>query len=101
MLAKPATEIGVTAASAPPQTMASTRPNRMRSAASPTAWAEAAQAVTVHVLGPRIPNSMAISPAAMLGIIIGHRKGLTRLGPRPASTSTCCSRVLTPPSPLP
>ena len=42
---------------------------------------EVAQAVTTQKLGPAKPNSIEISPAAMLLIIIGIMKGETRSGP--------------------
>jgi hypothetical protein len=40
-----------------------------------------AQAVAIARLGPVKPWRMATSAAAALGIIIGTRKGPTRLGP--------------------
>ena len=50
---------------------------------SPTAWAPAAQAVATEALGPLAPNWIEIMPGAMLPIIMGMKKGLTRLGPLP------------------
>ena len=47
MLAKAATVRPVIAASAPPATIASAVPSRMRRKLSPIAWAEEAQALTV------------------------------------------------------
>ena len=42
---------------------------------------EVAQAVTMHMFGPRNPNSIEINPLAMLLISIGMVKAETRLGP--------------------
>jgi len=42
---------------------------------------EVAQAVTIHMFGPRIPNSIEINPLAMLLINMGMVKAETRLGP--------------------
>ena len=42
---------------------------------------EVAQAVTIHMSGPRIPNSIEINPLAMLLMSIGMVKAETRFGP--------------------
>ena len=54
----------VTEPSIPPATITSATPRRMISAASPIALADAAQAVTVHVLGPARWNPIETAPAA-------------------------------------
>ena len=41
---------------------------------------DVAQAVVMHMFGPRNPYSMEIMPLAMFPIIIGIVKGDTRLG---------------------
>ena len=53
-----------------------------------------AQAVTMAVFGPLRPRAMAIWAAGILGISIGMKKGLMRLGPFSAyfmatSTKVC------------
>ena len=99
--AKPARQIGVIAASDPPATITSARPARMSSKPSPMADADAAQAVTVHELGPIAPSCIAISPAAIFGIIIGHMYGLTFSAPLSCRTWNCASRLPMPPIPVP
>ncbi len=49
--------------------------------ASPIALLEVAQAVTMHMFGPRKPNSIEMSPLAMLLMSIGMVKAETRSGP--------------------
>jgi hypothetical protein len=49
--------------------------------ASPMACIEAAHAVVTVRLGPLAPVKIAICPEAMLGIIMGMKKGLILLGP--------------------
>ena len=80
MLAKPARPLGRMEASDPPQTMQSASPNLIMRQASPMLLFEVAQAVTMAMFGPMKPYSVAIMPLAMLVIIIGMRKGETRLG---------------------
>src|SRR6059058_1282784 len=75
-------------------------PRRMISAASPTAFALEAHAETWPMFGPLARYFMAISPAAMSMIIIGMRNGETLRGSF-SWTSTCSTRVSTPPMPDP
>ena len=60
MVVKPPMDRGVTAASAPPQSMTSAYPSRMWRKASPTALDPPAQAVTGQVHMPWKPERMAI-----------------------------------------
>ena len=80
--ANPASANSQTGASAPPATITSAAPRLMISAASPMALAEAAQAVTVQVLGPKRLYRLETRPAAILEIICVIVSGLTRAGPR-------------------
>ena len=77
----PARPIGIMAASEPPATKTSASPNLIMRHDSPMALFEVAQAVTMHMFGPRIPNSIEINPLAMLLISMGMVKAETRLGP--------------------
>ena len=62
--------------------MAATKsPRRMPSAASPMLWVPVEQAVTMHMLAPRAPVSMAIWPDAVSGSMLAMKNGLTRRGP--------------------
>ena len=101
MAVNPAMQIGVIAASAPPTITASARPLRISSNPSPIAVALAAHAVTGADVGPMAPMSMAISPAAILGIIIGHMYGLTRSGPLSRMVWKLASKLAIPPIPVP
>ncbi len=65
-------------ASAPPATITSASPRLMISAASPMAFADAAQAVTVQVLGPNRLKSIDTMPPAMFEMIWVMARGLTR-----------------------
>ena len=56
-------------------------PRRMPSAASPMLCVPVEQAVTMHMLGPLAPVSMAIWPDAVSGSMLAMKKGLTDLGP--------------------
>jgi hypothetical protein len=73
----------------------------MISVASPMAFAEAAQAVTVQVFGPNRLNSIDTSPAAMLEMIWVIARGLTRPGPRWRIVSTPSWNEIIPPIPEP
>ena len=55
MLAKPASAVGVAAASLPPVTTASQRPQAISRAALPMAWVPAAHAVQIVSFGPCRP----------------------------------------------
>ncbi len=44
-------------------------------------WVPVEQAVTMHMLGPLAPSSMAIWPEAVSGSMLAMKKGLTDLGP--------------------
>jgi hypothetical protein len=80
MFPNPANPEGVMEASDPPQIMQSASPNLMMRQASPMLLFDVAQAVTMAMFGPMYPNSPAIMPLAMLLIIMGIKKGETRLG---------------------
>src|SRR5579884_4025293 len=101
MVQKPARLRGVTAASVPPQIMARASPRWMMRKASPMAWPPVAHADTTEKFGPRAPTSMLTMPEAMLMMIMGTKKGLTRWGPRSRRTRCCSSHVRAPPMPVP
>ena len=65
-------------ASDPPASITSAMSRRMRSPASPMAFALDAQAETVAKFGPLKPWCIAIAPAPMSMIIIGTMNGETR-----------------------
>ena len=67
----------------------------------PTASEPLEQAEVVQKLGPRAPSVMDACAEAMLGIIIGMRKGLTLSAPLSSRTLVCSKRVVRPPMPLP
>ena len=50
--------------------------------------------------GPVKPNRIEIIPAAVFGIIIGTKNGLTRLGPRARKVDSFSSMVSRPPTPV-
>src|SRR5437763_246484 len=77
----PARPMGMIAASEPPARKTSASPNLIMRQDSPMALFEVAQAVTIHMFGPRIPNSIEINPLAMLLMSIGMVKAETRFGP--------------------
>ena len=81
--------------------MTSASPRVMMEAASPIALADAAQAVTTDVFGPRKLCMIEASPPAMLPMIDVIAYGLIRPGPRSFMTSTCSSNDLIPPIPVP
>src|SRR5438105_3134761 len=99
--AKAAMAMGTTTASAPPARTTSAVPSRIRRAPSPTAWVPAAQAVATQTLGPVQPSSMATIAGVAVGIIIGTRNDVTRVGPRSMSTFSWSSSVARPPMPTP
>ena len=101
MRAKAAMAMGTTTASAPPARTTSAVPSRISRAPSPTAWVPAAQAVATQTLGPVQPSSMARMAGVALGIIIGTRNGVTRVGPRSMRTFSWSSSVARPPMPTP
>ena len=68
--------------------------------ASPMAWLEVAQAVTMGSVGPFAAKRMDTVPAAMLEIIIGTMNGETRFAPW-QSLSLFSVVVRMPPMPLP
>ena len=78
MLAKPAIDVGVIAASVPPAMTTSQRPSMMRRAPLPMACVPAAHAVTVFSQGPCHPKRIDTLAQAELAIIIGTRNGDTR-----------------------
>src|SRR5829696_10293367 len=79
--AKPPTLIGVIAASDPPAIIATASPRLMISYDSPTACADAEQAVQVARFGPLAPNRIDTWPAARLMIAEGMKNGEMRRGP--------------------
>ena len=79
--ANPPTPKGVIAASDPPATITSASPRRMVSNASPTACADAEQAVQVAEFGPFAPRRIDTCPAARLMIVAGMKKGDIFRGP--------------------
>ncbi|CAB4658017.1 unannotated protein [freshwater metagenome] len=101
MLVKPAMQVGVMTASEEPVTMASHRPDTMSRYALPTDCVPAAQAVQVFSHGPCHPYFMEIAAEAALAMSIGTINGLTRRAPLCSLTSTCSSRVVSPPMPVP
>ena len=88
-------------ASEPPAIITSASPRSMIRMASPMAWFPVAQAVTTDEFGPLAPNRMAMTPEAMLMMIMGMKKGETRSGPLVRSVSKFSSRVSRPPMPEP
>src|SRR6476659_7005362 len=99
MAPNPPTLIGVIAASEPPAIIAIASPRRMISNDSPTACADAEQAVQVARFGPLAPNRIDTWPAARLMIAEGMKNGEILRGP--PSSSALCSRsmVVNPPMP--
>ncbi len=97
--AKPATDIGVMADSAPPQIITSASPRWMIFRESPMACAPAEQAVAVAEFGPFAPKRIETWPAARLTMAEGMKKGETRCGP--SSRSLECSRSMAQKSPMP
>ena len=87
MALNPAIPTRVIPASVPPASIASARPSRIASAASPIAMFDAAQAVHCDDRGPRVPRYIETQPAPMFGMICGIENGLTRSGPRSSSVS--------------
>ena len=101
MLLNPAITTGWSAASVPPAIARSASPRRIISYASPMAWPAVAQALTAPNEGPCAPKWIAVSPAAMLPIAAGTRKGEMRDGPRSAKIAACSKIVTAPPRPEP
>src|ERR1700676_5618466 len=81
MAPNPARPIETIEASEPPARKASASPNLIMRHDSPMALFEVAQAVTMHMFGPRNPNSIEIKLLAMLLMSIGIQNGETRDGP--------------------
>src|SRR5947208_15962198 len=77
----PARPIATIEASEPPARKISASPNLMVRQDSPIALFDVAQAVTMHMLGPRRSYSIEMSPLAMLLINIGIVKGDVPDGP--------------------
>src|ERR1700730_9173717 len=75
MAENPARPTATIEASEPPAKKMSASPNFMMRQDSPMALFEVAQAVTMHMFGPRSPNSIEITPLAMLLISMGMVKG--------------------------
>src|SRR3954447_18354871 len=96
---KPPTPMGVIAASDPPAIITSAAFLRMISYASPTACADAEQAVHVAVLGPFGPKRIETCPDARLMMAEGMKKGEMRGAP--PSRYALCSRSIVPTPPMP
>ena len=67
-------------ASLPPANIASARPSRIASSASPIAMFEAAQAVDWLISGPFVPSSIETQPAPMLGMMRRDRERAHAVG---------------------
>src|SRR5206468_10522266 len=93
----PANPIGTMQASEPPARKISASPNLIVRHDSPIALFDVAQAVTMHRFGPRIPNSIEMTPLAMLLINIGIVNGDVRDGPLFIKTLNWSSSVFSPP----
>ncbi len=98
---KAARASGTSAASEPPATTASARPDSISSTASPIAWAPAAQAESGANDGPRSLWRMATAPAPALPIMSGIDSGETFFAPCSSSTWWLCVSVPMPPMPVP
>jgi len=96
----PARPSSTIAASEPPATKISASPNLIMRHDSPMELLDVAQAVTMHMFGPRNPNSIEITPLAMLLMSIGIVKAETRCGPLFINTLNWSSSVFSPPMPL-
>jgi len=99
--AKEARASGTSAASDPPVTAASAPPHSISRAASPIAWAPAAQADSVAKDGPRRVWRMLTAPAPALPIIRGMASGETLFSPCSSSTWWLWVSVPMPPIPVP
>ena len=96
-----ATHSGVIAASVPPATTTSASPRSSIRLASPIAWLPVAQADETLKPGPWAPSSIAIAPAAALGIIIVTKCGETARSPPLTNSRHSSSSVFRPPTPVP
>ena len=92
---------GVIAASVPPATTMSASPRSIIRFASPIAWLPVAHADDTLNPGPWAPRSIAIWPAAALGIIIGTNSGDTARTPPLMNARHSSSSVFRPPTPVP
>ena len=99
--ANAALESGVSAASEPPVTTASTRPDSIIIFAAPMASAPPEQAETMPWHGPSSLKRMETAAAAALLIISGTESGGTFFGPPSISSSLPRSSVPMPPMPVP
>ena len=93
----PAITVGTSAASAPPATIASARPRRMRSNAQPIASEPAAQAVAGAAVGPCMPLRRVTAATGEFVNASGIVNGLTRSAPRSRSASCASINVAAPP----
>jgi hypothetical protein len=84
--ANPPMPMGVTAASVPPQIIASASPRWIMRNESPIEWALVVHAVAVAEFGPLAPLLIDTYPDARLMIVAGMKKGEMRRGP-------CSNRV--------
>src|SRR5689334_2338063 len=100
MLAKPASERYVRAASLPPASIRSASPYWIVRSAVPIAWFADAQADATLQLGPPRPKAMAIWPEAALDIILGTKNGLMRPAPFSRYFLSCSWSSCRPPMPL-
>ena len=74
---QPSQEPSVNAASPPPASATSQRPARIMCIASPSAWAEEAQALDSENANPLTPNSMESWAAGALSMDFGMVSGCT------------------------
>ena len=100
-LVKPATASSITAYSVPPARATSTWPHLIAWKASPTSWAEVAQAVTTGRVGPVACWRMETAPQGMLAIMLGIMSGPTLRGPSLWHLRTFSIIVWKPPMPEP
>jgi hypothetical protein len=101
MFLNPARAVGTNAASLPPATITSQRPEATSRVALATACVPAAQAVQVFSAGPWRPWRIETAAVGAFAIIIGTRNGETRRSPRSRRIWIWSSRVWMPPMPVP
>ena len=101
MFWKPASPIGVSAASLPPVTITSASPCWMARSAHPIELPALAQAVATAKFGPLMPYMLETWPLAELTISFGIVKGETFSIPLVSRRSCCDSNSDRPPMPEP
>ena len=101
MFWKPASAMGVSAASVPPVTITSASPYWIIRRAAPIELAALAQAVAMAMFGPLIPKSVETWPLAELRSSFGMKKGDTLSTPLSTIRANCVSNSCSPPIPEP